>query len=98
MHGRDAYSLALHIIGSRALRSSVMAVWQWNGREALDKLSNMISNTCSFFYADEPPEDPSITCWLNPENAEDEKLEYVCTETHPCIDFEDREDHGEDSY
>ena len=56
-------------------------------------------SSCSFFHTYQPPEDPSLSCWLADESALD-SLEYVCTPDHPCLDMErdDHQDHTEDSY
>lgn len=61
----------------------------------------------SFFRANEIPEDPMVTCWLSPEDAEDEQ--YICTDAQDLMTAFDLEGravrdakevsrHSEDSY
>ena len=51
---------------------------------------------CTIVYADEPIDDPTFTCWLDPES--DSLDDYICMQDHPCLDMNDGDDHGDDSY
>jgi len=57
------------------------------------------ASSCTFFHTHQPPEDPSVSCWLV-DQEELDSLEYVCTLDHPCLDMDrdDHQDHTEDSY
>ena len=55
-----------------------------------------VADECIFFNADEPAEDPNITCWLNTENLDE--ISYTCTPTDACLSYEDKFDHTEDSW
>lgn len=63
--------------------------------------STQTTQSCTFFRTDQPPKDPSVSCWLADSGFREEldSLEYVCTKD-PCIEMErdDHEDHTEDSY
>jgi len=54
-------------------------------------------DACDIIYTSEPVEDPMYSCWLV-DNGIDGALEYQCMLDHPCIDFEDKFDHSDDSY
>ena len=54
------------------------------------------NDACGVIFAEEPVEDPTYACWLNPEN--DRMDDYICVHEHPCLDIEDGAEHGEDSY
>ena len=60
---------------------------------------DVTASSCTFFHTDQPPEDPSVSCWLA-DQEELDSLEYVCTHDHPCLDMDrdDHQDHTEDSY
>ena len=51
---------------------------------------------CDMIRAEEPPDDPLYTCWLNPDS--DSMNDYICVHEHPCLDIPDDFDHAEDSY
>ena len=53
---------------------------------------------CVPFHAEAPVEDPNVSCWLDLNRSSDQKLDYICLQDHPCLDFDDRKDHSDDSY
>lgn len=53
-------------------------------------------DACGILYAKEPVEDPTYSCWLNPDS--DSMDDYICVHEHPCLDIEDGVEHSEDSY
>jgi hypothetical protein len=63
-----------------------------------DSTTMNAADECVYFVADEPAEDPSITCWLNTNTDEDDEISYTCTPNNACLDYEDRMDHTEDSW
>jgi len=58
--------------------------------------SNLNIDPCKMIYTEEPLEDPAYDCWLT--DTDGDEIEYVCVMEHPCLEINDDEDHGDDSY
>jgi len=90
-------SAARPLQGARAVAVASLSM-QANEQASREKQANgEQAPYCEQTYTHDPPEDPSVACWVVSDD-DSEKLEYVCVPEHPCLDIQDGADHTEDSY
>ena len=89
------YSLPVirhHHTTARAVHPSQML----HDEERVQMYHKEDSGECTMIRAEEPLEDPSFACWLNPDS--DSLNDYICVQEHPCLDIDDQIEHSDDSY